>query len=133
MNYFNKVRDYLLDLGYEISQELTDEQMFIVNNEDNGVNNMILDCEEDLLIIEQKLLEIKVDKPEHYKQLLQANRRLVYGAFVLDESGKHLIFRDTLELENLDLNELDASMNALSLGLVENMDLLLSLAGEEQK
>ena len=133
MNYFNKVRDYLLVLGYEISQELTDEQMFIVNNEDNGVNNMILDCEEDLLIIEQKLLEIKVDKPEHYKQLLQANRRLVYGAFVLDESGKHLIFRDTLELENLDLNELDASMNALSLGLVENMDLLLSLAGEEQK
>ena len=133
MNFFNKVRDYLLVLGYEISQELTDEQMFIVNNEDNGVNNMILDCEEDLLIIEQKLLEIKVDKPEHYKQLLQANRRLVYGAFVLDESGKHLIFRDTLELENLDLNELDASMNALSLGLVENMDLLLSLAGEEQK
>ena len=99
--------------------------MFIINNEDNGVNSMILDCEEDLLIIEQKLLEVAVDQPSLFKQLLQANRRLVYGAFVLDETGKHLIFRDTLALEKLDKNELEGSLSALALGLVEKMDLLL--------
>jgi hypothetical protein len=55
---------------------------------------------------------------------------LVYGAYVLDETGKHLIFRDTLELENLDKNELEASLNSLALGLVENIDLLIQVSGE---
>jgi hypothetical protein len=130
MNYSNKVKDYLLDLGYEIVKEIPEEQIFVINNEDNGVNNMVLDCEDSLLVIEQKLVDVSVDNPELWKQLLQANRRLVYGAYVLDETGKHLIFRDTLELENLDKNELEASLNSLALGLVENIDLLIQVSGE---
>jgi hypothetical protein len=130
MNYSNKVKDYLLDLGYEIVKEIPEEQIFVINNEDNGVNNMVLDCEDNLLILEQKLVDVSVDNPELWKQLLQANRRLVYGAYVLDETGKHLIFRDTLELENLDKNELEASLNSLALGLVENIDLLIQVSGE---
>jgi hypothetical protein len=130
MNYSNKVKDYLMDLGYEIVKEIPEEQIFVINNEDNGVNNMVLDCEDSLLVIEQKLVDVSVDNPELWKQLLQANRRLVYGAYVLDETGKHLIFRDTLELENLDKNELEASLNSLALGLVENIDLLIQVSGE---
>jgi hypothetical protein len=133
MNYSNKVREYLLELGYQISKEIPEEQIFIIDNEDNAVNHMVLDCEDNLLIIEQKLVDVSVDNPSLWKLLLQANRKLVCGAYVLDETAKHLIFRDTLELENLDKNELEASLNALALGLVENIDLLLSIAGEEKK
>jgi len=133
MSYFPKVKEFVVELGYEIEQEFPEDEMLIITNEDHGVTSMILDCEDGLLIIEQKLLEVAVDKPELYKQLLQANRRLVFGAFVLDGSGKHLIFRDTLELENLDKNELEASLGALALGLVENMDLLMTIAGEADK
>jgi hypothetical protein len=133
MNYSDKVKDYLLELGYQISKEIPEEQIFIISNEDNAVNNMVLDCEDNLLVIEQKLVDVAVDSTELWKQLLQANRRLVYGAYVLDETAKHLIFRDTLELENLDKNELEASLNSLALGLVENIDLLLTIAGEEKK
>ena len=131
MSYFAIVKEFVLELGYEILQEITEDDMLIINNEDNGVSSMVLDIEGDLLIIEQKLLEVTVDKPELFKQLLQANRRLVYGAFVLDESGKHLIFRDTLELLNLDKNELESSLSALALGLVENIDLLITISGED--
>lgn len=133
MNYSDKVKDYLLELGYQISKEIPEEQIFIISNEDNAVNNMVLDCEDNLLVIEQKLVDVAVDSPELWKLILQANRRLVYGAYVLDETAKHLIFRDTLELENLDKNELEASLNSLALGLVENIDLLLTIAGEEKK
>jgi hypothetical protein len=133
MNYSDKVKDYLLELGYQISKEIPEEQIFIISNEDNAVNNMVLDCEDNLLVIEQKLVDVAVDSTELWKLLLQANRRLVYGAYVLDETAKHLIFRDTLELENLDKNELEASLNSLALGLVENIDLLLTIAGEEKK
>jgi hypothetical protein len=133
MSYTNKVKEYLLELGYQITKEIPEEEIFIINNDDNGVNNMFLDCEDNLLIIEQKLVDVNVDSPELWKQLLQANRKLVFGAYVLDETAKHLIFRDTLELENLDKNELEASLNSLALGLVENIDLLLTIAGEENK
>jgi hypothetical protein len=54
-----------------------------------------------------------------FKRLLQMNRTLVHGAFVLDEEGKKVIFRDTLQLENLDKNELESSINALSIALAE--------------
>jgi hypothetical protein len=131
MNYSNKVKEYLLELGYQITKEIPEDQILIIDYDDNGVNNMILDCEDNLLIIEQKLVDVNVDNPELWKQLLQANRNLVFGAYVLDETAKHLIFRDTLELENLDKNELEASLNSLALGLVENIDLLLTIAGEE--
>ena len=133
MNYSDKVKEYLRELGYQITKEIPEEQIFIISNEDNAVNNMVLDCEDNLLIIEQKLVDVNVDCPELWKKLLQANRGLVYGAYVLDETAKHLMFRDTLELENLDINELEASLNSLALGLVENIDLLLTIAGEEKK
>jgi len=133
MNYSDKVKEYLIELGYQIDKEIPEEQIFIISNEDNAVNSMVLDCEDNLLIIEQKLADVTVDSPALWKKVLQANRSLVYGAYVLDESGKHLIFRDTLELENLDINELESSLSALALGLVENIDLLLTIAGEEKK
>ena len=61
-----------------------------------------------------------------YKRLLQMNRTLVHGAFVLDETGETILFRDTLRLENLDRNELEGSIEALSLALAENAEELLA-------
>ena len=66
-----------------------------------------------------------------YRRLLQMNRNFVFGAFVLNEEGDTLLYRNTLALDNLDLNELDTTINALSLGLAENGDELLRfVAGE---
>ena len=49
------------------------------------------------------------DNTDTFKELLKKNRELVHGAFALDDSGKKVIFRDTLQLENLDMNELQGS------------------------
>ena len=54
-----------------------------------------------------------------YRSLLQKNRDIIHGAFVLDATGEKVIFRDTLQLENLDLNEIEASLNSLGLLLSE--------------
>ena len=71
------------------------------------------------LIIEQFIVELKSSSKETLEKILQMNRTLVHGAFTLDETGKKVIFRDTLQLENLDQNELEASIQALSLALAE--------------
>jgi hypothetical protein len=65
---------------------------------------------------------------ELYKRLLQMNRSLVHGAFVLNEDGESILFRDTLQLENLDRNELEASIHSLSLALAEYSSELLKYA-----
>jgi len=53
------------------------------------------------------------------ESLLKKNRDIISGAFALDDSGNKVLFRDTLALENLDLNELEGSINSLELLLSE--------------
>jgi len=61
-------------------------------------------------------------------RLLQMNRGMVHGAFVIDEEMEKIIWRDTLQLENLDLNELQGAINALSLAMNENAEELISMS-----
>ena len=118
---FEQVKEYVFELGLSIDQEIPEEEIVIVNDEERGIQNLVIDCEDDVLVLEQLIMESgHITKPEILKRILQMNRELVYGAFVLNEEGDTLIYRNTLALENLDLNELESTINALSLGLAEN-------------
>ncbi len=128
LNYFEKVKGYLLDLGFEITFEDASEGIFRINNQEKGLFNMILDCEGEILIMEQHIFDINPAKQDAYKRLLQMNREMVHGAFVLTDDGKKVLFRDTLQLANLDSNELESSLNSLALTLVENTTELLEYA-----
>ncbi|MDW7692776.1 YbjN domain-containing protein [Flammeovirgaceae bacterium SG7u.111] len=128
MSNFEKIKGYLLELEYEIVSEDPEEEVVVVDNEDAGIKNLVIDCEEPILIIEQLLFEIKTESLELYKTLLKKNREIVHGAFTLDETGKKLLFRDTLQVENLDLNELEGSLNSLSLLLSEYFNELISFS-----
>lgn len=116
---FQKVKKYLLELNYNIVFENENDGIFIISDEDNGISNLVLGCADPLLIIEQFLFDIKSDNMEVFKSLLIKNRDIIHGALVLDEHGTKIIFRDTLQIENLDLNELEGSLNALILLLSE--------------
>ena len=126
--YFDKVKAYLIELDYDIISIDEQESIFIVNSTDGGIYNLVIDCEDPILIVEQYMFDINVDNVAAYKTLLQMNREIVHGAFVLDETGKRLIFRDTLQLENLDLNEIQATLNSLELLLREFSAQLVKLA-----
>lgn len=126
--YFNKVKDYLLDLEYRIVSEDTAEELFVVDKEEDGISNLIIDCEDSILIIEGLLFELKDGSEDIFKSLLIMNRQIVHGAFALDEEGKKVVFRDTLQLENLDLNELEGSLNSLKLLLSEYSDQLIKFS-----
>lgn len=128
MDHFEKVKNYLTELECEIVSEDPEEQLVVVNKEEEGILNMVIDCEDPILIIEQFLFDVKIDSAETFKSLLIKNREIVHGAFTLDETGKKVIFRDTLQLENLDLNELEGSLNSLSLLISEYYEELLNFA-----
>jgi hypothetical protein len=117
-NHFLKVKDFLLDLGLTITKEDSAEGLLIVNKEADGIKNLVVLITEPILIIEQHIFDKKISG-EVAIELLKKNREIVHGAFVLDETASKLIFRDTLQIENLDLNELEGTINSLGMLLSE--------------
>ena len=118
-DHYQRVKEYLQELELHITHEDKEEELYMVQDEDRGILNLIVDCEEPILVFEQLIMEIDGSNAEVLRRLLQMNRTLVHGAFVLDEDGKRLFFRDTLQLANLDLNEVEGTINALELALAE--------------
>lgn len=127
-NYFQIVKDYLIALNYSITYENVEDGIIMIQNESEGIKNLILGIADPILIFEQYIFKINNPSEEIFKALLQKNRDIVHGAFVLDESGTKVIFRDTLQLENLDLNEFEASINSLSLLLSEYSENILKFS-----
>ncbi len=123
---FSLVKRFLHEMSISIINEDEKEELVIVEDEANGIKNMIIDCEEPIVVIEQVIMNVPEKTDALYKRLLKFNRELVHGAFALDEDEKYIIFRDTLQLENLDRNELEGSIHALSLALSEYGTELLS-------
>lgn len=118
-NHFTITRDFLLELNFNITTENTADGIMVVQKENSGIKNLILGIAPPILIIEQFIFTINNQSEKIFKSLLQKNRDIIHGAFVLDDTGKKVIFRDTLQIENLDLNELEGSLNSLSLLMSE--------------
>ena len=125
---FELIKQYLYDMELLIVGEDVAEELVVVDDEENGIKNLMIDCEDPILIMEQVIMAVPSQPGDLYRRLLQINRELVHGAFVLDENGAIVLFRDTLQLENLDRNELEASIQALGLALAEYGNELLALA-----
>ncbi len=116
---FNLIKEFLHEMSISIVKEDVAEELVVVEDEDNGIKNLIIDCEAPIVVLEQVIMKVPEKTEKLYKRLLQLNRELVHGAFVLDADESYIIFRDTLQLENLDRNELEGSIHALTLALSE--------------
>jgi hypothetical protein len=125
---FDLVKQYLYDMEIPVISEDPAEELVVVEDEEKGIKNLVIDCEEPILVLEQVIMKVPPEPGNLFERLLQMNRDLVHGAFVLDDHGEIILFRDTLQLENLDRNELEASIQALSLALAEYSSELLGYA-----
>ncbi len=117
--YFSKVKNYINDLDLMIIKENQEQGIFVVEDEEEGLKNTIIAVSDPIVIIQQHIFDLKEDNLEIFKELLQKNQDIIHGAFTLDETGKKVLFRDTLQVENLDLNELEGSLQSLSLLMSE--------------
>lgn len=127
-SHFQKIREYLLELHFSIVQENEEEGVFVVENEFEGIKNVVLIIADPILIVEQFLFDIKTETIQVYRELLKKNRDIIHGAFALDDTGRRVLFRNTHECENLNINELEATLNSLSLLLSEYADELIAFS-----
>ncbi|MBD2766304.1 molecular chaperone Tir [Hymenobacter sp. BT664] len=127
-SYFTIIKGYLLELGFDIRHADEQESVFVVDKPELAIKNLVIGCGDPLLIIEQYLLDLPAPSLAVYQRLLQKNRDIIHGAFALDDSGCKLIFRDTLQIETLDLPELEACINSLGLLLSEFSEELIQFS-----
>ncbi|MBQ0736294.1 YbjN domain-containing protein [Aquimarina celericrescens] len=127
-DHYKVVKDYLLQLHYDITHENDREGIFMISKASKGIKNLILGVSPPILIMEQYICNIKNKSETVYRNLLQKNRDILHGAFVLDETGEKVIFRDTLQIANLDLNELEGSLNSIGILLEEYSEQIINFS-----
>ncbi len=81
-----------------------------------------------VVILRVRVMELPESEPrrgELFRQLLEYNARdLVHGSYGLE--GDHVVLTDTLELENLDFSEFEASFESMTLALASHLGALAS-------
>lgn len=125
---FQTVKSYVQELNLVIVSEDPAQDILVVQDYERGINNLVIDCEEPILIFEQMVLDVPANSGNMFRRLLQMNRTLVHGAFALTEDGKRILFRDTLRLAHLDLNEVQGTIEALSLAMAEHAAELIAFS-----
>jgi hypothetical protein len=79
-----------------------------------------------VVILRVRVMELPASEPrrgELFRQLLEYNARdLVHGSYGLE--GNHVVLTDTLELENLDFSEFEASFDSITLALASHLGAL---------
>lgn len=127
-NHYTIIKSYLLELNFNITKEDSENGIFVIEKENEGIKNLIIGVANPILIIEQFIFNVNNPSEVVFKSLLQKNRDIIHGAFVLNETAEKVIFRDTLQIENLDINELEASLNSLSLLLSEYSNQIIAFS-----
>ena len=128
MTDFETVKSFLQELQLAMVAEDPAEGIIVVEDEERGLKHLVVDCEDPLLIFAQRILDVPTPPGEIFRRLLQMNRTLVHGAFVLDEAGKSILLHDTLALAHLDVNEVQGTIDAFSLALAEHAEELIAFS-----
>jgi len=129
LDTFQTISNWIGDIGLVTTKTNPQDALLVVEDEERGITNMVIDCEDPIVEIQQAIMAVPegADTAHLFERLLQMNGSLVHGAFMLSEDGTQIRFRDTLRLATLDLEELRGTINALHLALEEYGDELIDL------
>ncbi|NBP70364.1 MAG: molecular chaperone Tir [Cytophagia bacterium] len=119
MNNIETIEDYALRLNCKILYKDEQSGILKIDNQADGIHNLILGVAPPILIMEQLLFTFREDNIDMFKKMLQKNRDTIHGAFVISEEGNRVLFRYTMQLQNMDFNEFESALNSLGLLLSE--------------
>jgi hypothetical protein len=118
-----KLEGYMINLS--LTFEEVGENIWIISDEEKGLGNVVVFAQDSLVTIRTRIMNIpKERREEFFEELLRLNVDLVHGAYAIEEND--VILMDTLELENLDLPEFQASLDAMGLALAQHYPRLSS-------
>jgi hypothetical protein len=120
------VEGYLIKMG--LTYEEIGKNTWMIHDEEDAVENLVVTLNDPIVVFSVKLLDIPdgCDRLRLYEELLRLNaREMLHGAYGLE--GNSVVATDTLQGENLDLNEFQASVDSLQLCINSHYKRLLPL------
>jgi hypothetical protein len=118
MNSHDKIDNYLMKLS--LTNQESGNGTWVIRDRERGLENLILMISEPLVIMRIHVMEVPAAGREKlFEQLLRFNATdMVHGAYGVD--GKNIVIVDTLETATLDLEEFEASIDAIGLALAQH-------------
>lgn len=122
----DNIEAYLIEGEYPFEQ--VGEGMWLINDDADFVDNIVLIHNKPVVTFRVKLMEAPRERRlELFTRLLELNAtNLVAGAFGLEEDA--IVIVDTLQSENLDYNEFQASVDSMALSIREHYQELQAYA-----
>ena len=120
-----RIESFLRTLG--LSFEELDSDTWVINDEERGVENLIVVHEDPVIIFRLKVTDLPAgDHCALYAELLRLNGTdLLHGAYALE--GDSVVLINTLLSETIDIEEFQATLDAISLSVAEHYERLLPL------
>lgn len=110
------IEGYLIKMG--VSYDELGADTWMIRDSEEHVENLVVTLNDPVVLFSVKLADIPegCDRLRLYEELLRLNAaEMVHGAYGLD--GNSVVATDTLQSENLDFNEFQASVDALNLSI----------------
>jgi len=122
MDIKEKLEGYLIDLS--IPFENKGENLWIISDISKGIENVIVALSDQVVTITVNVMTIPtIKKEEFYETLLKLNATdLIHSAYGIN--GNNVILTDSLEGPTMDIEELQASLDAISLALSQHYPIL---------
>ena len=90
----------------------------------SGIDNVVVHHDEPYLTVRLKVMPLPSERREEFfETLLRLNRTdMVHGAYGIEDDA--VVITDTIQSPNLDLNELQATLEAVILAVSEHYEML---------
>ena len=122
---------YLVRLDADFEE--VDDGMFLVRTE-NGGAPIVVHHSDPVLVVRMKVMDLPADTDglgDLYETLLTLNATdVIHGAYGIEEG--ELILSDTLQLGNLDFEELRASLESVQLAASSHLSSIRDLTAREE-
>ncbi len=117
-----KIESFLLSLS--LTYEEVGDQTWVINDDEKGLENVLVILAHPVVIIRVKVMAIPATERERFfEQLLRLNQSdMIHGAYALE--GDDVILLNTLVGETLDLEEFQATLDAIGLALAQHYQML---------
>ena len=118
MNPAERVEGYLVKLALSFQKPASNT--WVVSDSELGLENLLIVLSEPLVVFRIHVMEVPASgKEKLFEELLRFNATdMVHGAYAVD--GTHVIIIDTLEADTMDLEEFEASIDAIGLALAQH-------------
>lgn len=123
------IEGYLIKMG--ISYDEIAKNTWMIQDNEDSIENLVVTLNDPVIVFHVKLMDIPpgCDKLRLYEELLKLNATdMLHGAYGLE--GNSVVAIDTLQAENLDFNEFQASVDSLNLAITTHYRRLAPFVGK---